>query len=330
MDLQQRTRRFGVYVILCACILRFTLAGGPEAVLHRLTGKDPIPTYSETGRNVRFSLSLDHVRESPALWMPEAARPCFLGADAAALEMDYDCILRPDLGSLLEQPLAWNLRDTEPTVLILHTHATESYTRDGEVYEESSPYRTLEEEYNMLSVGDTVGRILEQAGIGVLHDRQLHDYPSYNGAYAHARQSVTALLEAFPGIRLVLDLHRDASETGGEQLRTAAMVDGKPAAQLMFVVGTDVSWSSHASWEENLSLALKLQLLLEQEDPGIMRPLNLRPQRFNQDLSTGALLVEVGAAGNTREEALTAAQKLAEGIIRLSGGTENGQGTDPP
>ena len=234
--------------------------------------------------------------------------------------MDYDCVLRPDLEALLMKPLEWNLKGADPSVLILHTHTTESYSKTEEDYAESGSYRTLEEEYNMLSIGEAVEDILTEAGIGVIHDRQIHDHPSYNGSYVHARNSTEKILKENPGISLILDLHRDALDTQGKQMRTLAQVDGEATAQLMMVVGTDVSRQDHENWQENLALALKLHALLERENPGIMRPVNLRGQRFNQDLSSGAMLIEMGAAGNTRGEALRAAQKLAEAIVFLSAG----------
>ena len=312
MELQQRTRRFGWRVILCACLLRL------------LTG-DTFLTYLETGRNVRFSASSGehflHLRESPAPWMPRQEKPAFSARDAEEVEMDYDCALRPDLEELLKEPLDWNLAGEAPAVLILHTHATESYTKAGEDYEESSDFRTLSEEYNMISIGDRVAQLLTAAGIGVIHDRQLHDYPSYNGSYVHARASTEEILKNNPSIRLVLDLHRDALEKNGSQLALVAEVEGSSAAQLMLVVGTNVSRQAHKNWEDNLALALKLQLQLERMYPGLMRPVNLRSERFNQDLSAGALLIEVGAAGNSRAQALKAAEALAAGIIALSAGT---------
>ena len=312
MELQQRTRRFGWRVILCACLLRL------------LTG-DTFLTYLETGRNVRFSAYSEevflHLRESPAPWLPRQEKPVFFAQDAALVEMDYDCALRPDLEELLEAPLDWDLTGSAPTVLILHTHATESYTKAGADYEESSEFRTLSEEHNMISIGDRVAQLLTEAGIGVIHDRQLHDYPSYNGSYVHARSVTEGILKAEPSIRLILDLHRDALEKNGSQLALTAEVEGASAAQLMLVVGTNVSRQTHKNWGENLSLALKLQLQLERMYPGLMRPVNLRTERFNQDLSAGALLVEVGAAGNSRDEALRAAEALAAGIIALAKGT---------
>ena len=327
MDLRQRTKRFGWCVILCACVLRLSLAGIPAGLLRQLSDlKTAFPIYSETGRNVRFLSSSGetylHVRESPAPLFPEPERIRFSAEDAYLLEMDYDCDYRPDLDALLEQPLNWDLRQEEPAVLILHTHTTESYTRGEETYEETSRYRTLDESYNMLSVGDEVTRFLEQAGISVIHDRQIHDYPSYNGSYVHARSALEELLDKYPSVQLVLDLHRDALEKDGRQVRTVAGGGDAPVAQLMFVVGTDATRKSHKNWEENLALALKLQLLLEKATPGIMRPVNLRQQRFNQDLHEHALLVEVGTAGNSHPEALAAARKLAEAIAALAPGTE--------
>ena len=105
-----------------------------------------------------------------------------------------------------------------------------------------------------------------------------------------------------------------------ETLKTLA--ENYFASSYRVAMGTDEAGLSHPDWEENLSLALKLHARLEQQCPGIMRPLILRSQRFNQDMSPGALLVEVGAAGNTHDEALAAAEQLAEAIAALTLGTQ--------
>ena len=85
----------------------------------------------------------------------------------------------------------------------------------------------------------------------------------------------------------------------------------------MLVVGTDRGNRIHPNWQKNFSLALRLQTLLERASPGITRPLNLRTQRFNQDLSPGALLIEIGGAGNTHQEALASTDILAQAIEAL-------------
>lgn len=339
MDLQRKSLRLGAAAILCAMVFRFFSCGVLDSVVSWLTQPHiaAFLTYLETGRDVRFSVSQevfsDGFVESPPPVIPEATQetepaplPAF--SDASGIEMYYACSRRPDIEALLQQPLTWDLATGDPTVLILHTHTTESYTKSGEDYTESSAYRTLDENYNMVSIGDRVAQILEQSGITVLHDRELHDYPSYNGSYTDARKSIQAYLEEYPTIQLVLDLHRDASDGANGQLRTAASVDGETSAQLMLVMGTDASGLTHDHWEENLALALKLYAQLELQAPGITRPIVLRSQRFNQDLSTGALLVEVGAAGNTHAEALLAAEQLADAIAALAKGTGAGGESD--
>ena len=232
------------------------------------------------------------------------------------MELYYAVRKDPDIDALLAKPLQWKLFGEEPTVLILHTHTTESYTKQGEDYKETSSWRTLDEGYNMLAIGDLVAGILQENGIGVVHERQFHDYPSYSGSYIRSRQSIREQLKEHPGIRLNLDLHRDAAGEGANQMRTQAEVDGEASAQLMVVIGTN-----HENYEENLSLGLKLHVQLENQAPGIMRPLQLRSQRFNQDFSSGALLIEVGAAGNSHPEARIAAEELAKAIVVLSRGT---------
>ena len=95
----------------------------------------------------------------------------------------------------------------------------------------------------------------------------------------------------------------------------------------MLVVGSDAGGLSHPHWQENMALAVKLHAQLEKNCPGICRPISFRSQCFNQDLSPGALLVEVGAAGNTRAEALLATEQLAQGILALAHGTVTSDST---
>lgn len=202
-------------------------------------------------------------------------------------------------------------------MLIYSTHSTESYTQGQEPYPETAPYRTLEKGCNMLSLGKALEEALLDRGIPVLRDETIYDYPSYNSAYGSSRKSLRAYLRAYPSIVLALDLHRDAADTGSGQLRTLAQTDGENSAQLMLVVGTDARGLVHPNWEENLSIGLKLQALLERLSPGLTRPTCLRPQRFNQDLSPGCLIVEIGGAGNTRQEALRTIPVLAQAIEEL-------------
>ena len=323
-----RARRVGLCAILCALVLRLWDEGYGDKLLNLLTspGAAAFYIYLETGRDVRFSPSLpafspDFMESPPAATLPvtEPTLPSF--SDADGLELYYASTKEPDIPALLAQPLQWNLRGVEPTVLIIHTHTTESYTRVDEPYTESAAWRTTDEGYNMVSIGEVVREILEENGIPVIHDRELHDYPSYNGSYTRTRAAIIDYVNQNGSIQLILDLHRDAAGEGSHQMRTLAAVDGEPSAQLMLVMGTN-----YDTYEDNLSLALKVHAQLEAQCPGITRPLQLRAARFNQDLCPGTLLVEVGAAGNTHPEARRAAEELAKAIVALAEGTE----TVPP
>ena len=225
-----------------------------------------------------------------------------------------------DTAALLQEPLRWQLKKDTPTVLIIHTHATESYEKES-AYQETSPYRTLNTSYNMISIGDRVAELLEAGGISVIHDRSFHDYPSYNSAYNNAREAIQGYLAENPDLCLVLDLHRDAREDGsGNQKGETVEIGGKSLAKLMLVMGSDKGSLPYPNWQTNLALAVKLQAQLEADYPGLCRPVKLAASRYNQDLSTGALLVEVGAAGNTHQEAMGAAELLAQGILALANG----------
>lgn len=320
---QTRTVRVGLTAILLALCLRIAGTDLPARFFAWLRSPQAaaVMISLETGREVRFSPSLpaiapDFAESSPiSETLPrEPPLPVFSDGDRVALFRASG--VTPDVAALLKTPLSWDLRGEGPTVLILHTHATESYTKQGEDYRETAAWRTDDENYNMLSIGALVAQRLEEAGISTIQDRTLHDYPSYNGSYVSSRKSLRAYLEQYPTIRLVLDLHRDAGGTDTSQMRTEAKAGDRDSAQLMVVLGTN-----HENYEENLSLGAKLHVVLERQCPGITRPLQLREARYNQDLCPGALLIEVGAAGNSHEEAAVAAGELAKAIITLAEGS---------
>ena len=185
---------------------------------------------------------------------------------------------------------------------------------EGEEYVPSDDHRTLDERYNVVRVGDEIARVLEDAGVGVVHDRTLHDYPSYSGAYDRSLATVKNWREKYPSITYVFDVHRDALEgSDGEQYKLLCAEEPN-AAQLEFVIGSDGGGTEHPLWRENLKLACAVQSTLLKGYPTLMRPITIRNSRYNQHVTTGTLLIEVGAAGNSLEEALNAARLFAQGF----------------
>ena len=167
---------------------------------------------------------------------------------------------------------------------------------------------------NQCLLSDELTEILTEAGLIVLHDRGIYDYPSYTGSYGRAGAAIEQYLESCPGIRIVLDIHRDALGANGVVYKTMAEEEGTTASQIMLLVGTDESGLEHPFWRGNLALALYLQNAVNSAYPTLMRPVDLVPQRYNQQLTPGSLIVEVGSSGNTLREALTAIRLFGRAV----------------
>ena len=219
----------------------------------------------------------------------------------------------PDLNALLEAGPGLRLPAEGPQILIVHTHGSEAYTPAGlDLYDASDANRTQDPRYSVIRVGDELAARLEEQGLRVLHDREIYDYPSYTGSYSRSGESVQRYLEQYPGIAVVIDLHRDALGADGVVYKTMAEEEGSVASQIMLLVGTDESGLEHPNWQQNLALALYLQQAAASAHPTLMRPVSLVPQRYNQQLSPGSLLLEVGSSGNTLQEALAAVRLFAD------------------
>lgn len=234
-----------------------------------------------------------------------------------------------DLEAIVEQAGQLTLPMGDgPQILILHSHGSEAYTQSGsDTYRESDPYRTTDCTQNVVRVGEEIAAVLRDHGFRVLHDTTLFDYPSYNDAYTRARTAVEDWLAQYPTISLILDVHRDALVgADGQAYKLVSQEGEEKVAQVMLVVGSDSEGLPFPNWRENLTLAARLQQDLAAQYQALARPITLRASRYNQDLSPGALLVEVGSHGNTLQEALAGARLWAETVAgtltQLSGGEE--------
>lgn len=221
-----------------------------------------------------------------------------------------------DVAELLAEPLNLDMTADGPKVLIVHTHATEAYSPEGaRRYNSGDSERSTDTNKNVVAVGDEAARILSERGIETLHDTALHDHPSFNGAYADALNSIEQYLSEYPSIQIVLDLHRDSIVYGdGTKAKLITKIDGRNAAQLMFVVGTNEKGLTHPEWRENLKFAVKLQDAIDKKYPNLMRHIDLRKERFNGHATRGSLIIEMGSSGNSLSEAMYAMQCASEVI----------------
>ncbi|MBR3152079.1 MAG: stage II sporulation protein P [Clostridia bacterium] len=197
-------------------------------------------------------------------------------------------------------------------IVIFHTHTCESYTPSEKYnYVQTGNYRTTDLDYSVARVGTELANILTSKGYNVAHDVTYHDYPEYTGSYTRSLETAKEVVETTPA-ELVIDLHRDAMGdcTYGPKIK----IGDEYAAQLMFVMGSSEGGLYHPNWNENLKLAVKIQEKAEEMYPGLFKPIMLTQYRYNQSVARGSCIIEVGATGNTLDEALNSMKYLAEVI----------------
>ena len=207
-----------------------------------------------------------------------------------------------------------------PRVLIIHTHGTEAYSPNDAIYCESvdAHGRSNDREENVVSIGKIIADILNGDNIPTIHCTVMHDSTQYKDSYSRAAETIQKYLAEYPSIELVIDVHRDAIiKSSGEIVKPITEVDGKKAAQVMCVVGTDYGGEGCPRWEDNLSLALQLRGLLNDSYGNICRPVALKSSTYNQEFSRYSILLEIGSSGNSLEEARIAAELVAKAIVDL-------------
>ncbi|MDE5737042.1 MAG: stage II sporulation protein P [Oscillospiraceae bacterium] len=207
--------------------------------------------------------------------------------------------------------------DGSPQVLIMHTHTTESFEPyEREYYDSNFNYRTTDSSKNMIMVGDAIAEQLESAGIGVVHDTTIHDYPSYTGSYERSAETVKNALIQYPSIKIVLDIHRDAVGGDGVIKQPVVEVNGKKASQVMIISGCDDGTMNMPNYLKNFRFACLLQQQMESDYAGFTRPILFDYRKYNQDLTTGSILIEVGSHGNTLEQVEYAGELIGSSLAR--------------
>ncbi len=276
------------------------------------------PTGPETPLNV-------------TLQIPEGMKPIvkkdLSGGSLFINTTDYEL----DPAALREQAELSPAAGEEPLVLVLHTHGTEAFWEgdpdavfldpsgiaQGYYDPKGDSPRSDDPEKSILAVGEEFCRVLEEMGVPTLHCTTIHD-TDFNNSYSASYRSAMAYLEQYPSIRYVIDIHRDSIvRENGEKIKPLTVIEGKPCAQVMLVMGTDESGYSHPDWRTNMGNALLYKDTMDGLYPGLSRSVYVRDVRFNQHVSAGAMLLEVGSCGNTLEEARNGAHYSAKALATL-------------
>lgn len=240
-------------------------------------------------------------------------------ADIKGIRLINETKYNIDIQKYIEKPLTIASKDVKRKVLIYHTHSCESYVPSTKYkYIPSDNDRTEDMNFTVVRVGEELSNYLQKEyNMEVIHDKTVHDRDNYNRAYTKSADTVQKYLEKNNNFDLVIDLHRDALLSNGKKLSTSTTIDDKSCARIMVVVGSDSMGLPHPNWKENLSLGMKLVNKMNNIYPGLSRGINLKTGRFNQYLSSRSILVEVGANGNTLDEALNSMSYTANLISQI-------------
>ncbi len=224
-------------------------------------------------------------------------------------EMDAAVLTGMDLSMKKDQSV--------PQILIYHTHSQETY----------ADYAAGNKKATVVELGNRLTALLEEKGYQVLHDTTSYDMAAgkldRNHAYNYALDGIMGILQKYPSIQVVLDLHRDGVKESLHMVRT---VNGKATAPIMFFNGMsqtpegEIEYLKNPYKTENLAFSLQMQLLAEEEYPDLTRKIFLKGLRYNLHVRPRSALIEVGAQTNTLEEALNAMEPLADLLDQVLGG----------
>lgn len=221
-----------------------------------------------------------------------------------------------DVDALLKEPLNIKFSRNGPKIMIYHTHATESFIKKlDDLNKKDAPNWSLDPQESVVRVGHELAETLRKKyGYDVVHNGTVHDYPNYDKSYNNAYVTLNNYLKSYPSVKVIFDIHRDGLSRNQPKLRLATQIDGKDVAKIMFVVGTNAKRSDHPNWKENLKLAMKLQENLNRQHPGLARHIYISNNVYNQNLTNGSLIIEIGGDGNLLSECLESVKYLAKAI----------------
>ena len=207
----------------------------------------------------------------------------------------------------------------QPSVLIYHTHGSETYELlDRGYYTKERSSLSENPQENMFRVGEEICKVLEKNGYKTIHDKTVYD-KEYSGAYERSLEGVRNILKNNPSIQIVLDVHRDTIyQKDGARIKTVTKIDGNKTAQLQIISGCeDGNVTDFPNWEHNFTFALKLQQAISKKQPEIVRPLLLCSRKYNMHLLPCTLQIEIGTDANTLLEAVYSARIFAESLSDL-------------
>ena len=228
-----------------------------------------------------------------------------------------------------QQPAA-----SAPQILIYHTHTTEAYAQmEDDPYEASGRWRTLDNEHNIVAVGELLAEQLRDRGFSVIHDTTNHEPPKLATSYSRSEKTMRSYRQKYPSLKVFIDVHRDAYGDSETPVTDYIELGGEQVARMMFVVGTGkgatgTGFDEMPDFESNYALAESITNHLTAIDSRLVRPIRVKTGRYNQHITSQCLLVEVGHNCNTLPQAMAAVPYLAEAIAAALHAAQNASTDD--
>lgn len=192
---------------------------------------------------------------------------------------------------------------TSKFVGVYHTHNDECYfTPDGidSIYGKGGIH----------DVGKEFVSNLQKLGIQTSYREDLH-LPHNSGAYTRSQVTASALLDE--GCQAIFDLHRDSTKRS-EYL---TKVNGEQMSSVRMVVG-----ASSKNYEENKSFAYTIKSYADEVYPGLIKDIYIGKGNYNQQLTTKAMLFEMGCENIEKSLVLKTTPYLAKVVDVVLYGTE--------
>lgn len=212
-----------------------------------------------------------------------------------------------------------------PQILIYHSHSREAYMQDPDrKYKESAKEAFRSDDLNntVVRIGDVLAHNLKELGLPVLHDRTEHEQGNYNRSYVNSLETLKKRMKEYDSLKIFIDIHRNAYKKGARSPdEEVVVVDGKRVAKMSVVIGTGKGtvggFKEKPNWQENYKLALKLTNKVNEICPGLAKPVMVQNGRYNQHVSTNAILIEVGSNLTTLTEAERTTEYIAQALSEI-------------
>ncbi len=193
--------------------------------------------------------------------------------------------------------------EKEPTIAVYHTHSDESYVpSDGK--------ESIEGNGGIYDVGQAFVDELKDLGFDVEYNKNNHNPHDIN-AYSRSRKTAVSLLKQ-ENPDVIVDVHRDAVPADVYQ----AEVEGQEVTKVKLVVG-----KQNPNMKTNLEFAKKIKAVMDKKEPGLSNGIYIGKGDYNQDLSPRAILIEVGAHTNKKEDAEEGVKLFANAMQTVMGGS---------